>query len=130
MTSSHGGRKKIMYVRTQLAAAHLAAQPAAADAYALTPGRLVGSVAALVALAGVIVGVLALARRAGNGGRRAAGAALVSGLIGIAAGAIVVAAAQGGPGTGYGIVGGYVAMVIGLIATGLGGLAMTRTRRA
>jgi hypothetical protein len=41
----------------------------------------------------------------------------------------VVAAADGGPGTGYGIVGGFVAVVIGLIATVLGWLALVRSRR-
>jgi len=41
-----------------------------------------------------------------------------------------VAAAEGGPGTGYGIVGGYVALVIGVIATVIGGLALARSRRA
>ena len=40
-----------------------------------------------------------------------------------------VAAADGGPGTGYGIVGGYVALVVGLIAVVLGGLALSRARR-
>ncbi|HCT78866.1 MAG TPA: hypothetical protein DGT23_20360 [Micromonosporaceae bacterium] len=113
------------------AAAHVSAQPAA-DAY-WTTGRLVGSVAALVALAGVIIGGLALARptsRIGTGnGRLGATMALVAGLTGIALGGLVVAAAEGGPGTGYGIVGGFVALVIGLIATVLGWLALARSRR-
>jgi hypothetical protein len=101
---------------------------AAVDAGTLTTGRLVGSVAALVALAGVIIGGLALTR-SGNG-RRRANVALVAGLTGMVAGGLVVAAAEGGPGTGYGIVGGFVALVIGLIATALGWLALARSRRA
>src|SRR5215207_9858114 len=48
------------------AAAHVSAQSDAVDAYTLTTGRLVGAVAALVALAGVAVGGLALARFAGR----------------------------------------------------------------
>jgi hypothetical protein len=41
----------------------------------------------------------------------------------------VVAAAEGGPGTGYGIVGGYVALVVGLAAVVLGGWALARRAR-
>ena len=113
------------------AAAHVSAQPAAVDPYTLTTGRLVGSVAALVALAGVVIGGLALARsgrRIGNG-KRGAIVALVAGLTGMVIGGLVVAAADGGPGTGYGIVGGFVALVVGLIATILGWLALARSRR-
>jgi hypothetical protein len=115
------------------AAAHVSAQSVAVDAYTLTTGRLVGAVAALVALAGVVVGGLALARsagRIGNGsGEKGAIVALVAGLTGMVIGGLVVAAAEGGPGTGYGIVGGFAALVIGLIATVLGWLALARSRR-
>lgn len=102
----------------------------AADAYTLTAGRLVGTVAALVALAGVIVGGLALARAAGRAGagRRGAIAALVAGSAGMLAGGLVVAGADGGPGSGSGIVGGFVALLLGLTATILGRLTLTRTR--
>src|SRR5829696_7414347 len=66
------------------AAAHVSVQSAAVDAYTLTTGRLVGAVPALVTLAGVVVGGLALARsagRTGNGnGERGAIVALVAGL--------------------------------------------------
>jgi hypothetical protein len=81
------------------AAARVSAQSAPVDAYTLTTGRLLGTVASLGALAGVVVGGL------------------------------VVAAAEGGPGTGYGIVGGFAALAIGLIATVLGWLALARSRR-
>jgi hypothetical protein len=113
------------------AAGHVMAQSGGVDTYTLTTGRLLGSVAALVALAGVVVGGLALARptgRLGNG-RRGAMVALVAGLTGMVIGGLVVAAAEGGPGTGYGIVGGFVALVVGLIATVLGWLALARSRR-
>ena len=115
------------------AAAHVSAQSAPVDASTLTTGRLLGTVAALMALAGVVVGGLALARpagRIGNGnGNRGAILALVAGLTGMVIGGLVVAAAEGGPGTGYGIVGGFAALAIGLIATVLGWLALTRSRR-
>ncbi|MEU1689303.1 DUF6223 family protein [Micromonospora sp. NPDC005707] len=116
------------------AAAHVSAPSAAADPTTLTTGRLVGSVAVLVALAGVVVGGLALARsagRIGNGnGRRGAVVALVAGPTGMVVGGLVVAAAKGGPGTGYGIVGGFLALAIGLIAAILGWLALARSRSA
>lgn len=104
---------------------------AAVDAYTMTTGRLVGTVAVLVALTGVIVGVLALTRPAGRFGTGRAGAvvALVAGLVGMLVGGWVVAAAEGGPGTGYGIVGGFAAMGTGLVAAVLGWLALARVRR-
>ncbi|MCC5581706.1 hypothetical protein IMZ11_39505 [Microtetraspora sp. AC03309] len=115
------------------AAAHVLVQPGPASAYTLTAGRLWSLVAALLGLAGAVIGGLALARSAGrNGtgnGRRGAIVALVAGLAGAVIGGLVVAAADGGPGTGYGIVGGFVALVVGLIAMVLGWLALTRSRR-
>jgi hypothetical protein len=101
---------------------------AAVTTYAVTPGRLVASIAALVAVAGVIVGGLAMARPTAR--RRGALMALAAGLAAIVTGALVVALAKGGPGTGYGIVGGYASLVIGLLATLLGWLALSRSRRA
>jgi hypothetical protein len=95
---------------------------AAVSAYDLTPGRLWSLIAALLGLVGVVAGVLALTRR------RGAIVALAGGLAGALIGGWVVAAAQGGPGTGYGIVGGYAALVIGLAAVVLGGLAVARSR--
>jgi hypothetical protein len=110
------------------------AQPLVAnDAYALTTGRLLSAVGALVALGGMAVGGLALARSAGRigsgNGKKGAIVALVAGVIGIVLGGYVVAAAEGGAGTGYGIVGGFASLVFGLIATALGGLALARSRR-
>ena len=78
-----------------------------------------------------IVGARALARsvRRLDTGRRGAIVALAAGLTGMVVGGLVVAAAEGGPGTGYGIVGGLVALAVGLIAIVLGGLALARSRR-
>jgi uncharacterized protein DUF6223 len=98
--------------------------------YTMTPGRIAGSIAALVALAGVVVGVVVLVRSRGRAtGRRGPAFALAAGLAGILGGGLVVAAADGGPGTGYGIVGGFVALVLGLLAAGIGGLALANSRR-
>ncbi|MGY1644423.1 DUF6223 family protein [Geodermatophilus sp. SYSU D00703] len=114
------------------AAAHVLVQPIAASSHALTPGRLWSLVAALLGLAGVVIGAMAVrsAGRVGNGnGRNGAVVALVVGLAGAVVGGLVVAAADGGPGTGYGIVGGFMALVVGLVAIALGGLALVRARR-
>jgi hypothetical protein len=113
------------------AVAHVLAQPDPAGAYTMSAGRLWSLVAALLGLAGAVIGGLALARPAGRiaAGRRGAIVALVAGLAGAVIGGLVVAAAEGGPGTGYGIVGGYLALAVGLIAMVLGGLALVRRRR-
>jgi hypothetical protein len=95
---------------------------AAVSTYDLTPGRLWSLIAAFLGLVGVVAGVRALTRHKG------AIVALAGGLAGALIGGWVVAAAEGGPGTGYGIVGGYAALVIGLAAVVLGGLAVARSR--
>ncbi|WP_433356229.1 DUF6223 family protein [Microtetraspora malaysiensis] len=116
------------------AAAHVLVQSADVDAYTMTAGRLWSLGGALLGLAGVVIGGLALARstgRIGTGdGRRGAVVAVVAGLAGVVIGGVVVAVAKGGPGTGYGIVGGFMALVVGLIAVVLGGLVLARARRA
>jgi hypothetical protein len=111
------------------ALADVSIQPAAAS-YGLNSGRLGPTVTALVGLAGVIIGGLALrsADRIGSGPLWPI-AALVAGLISMVLGAVFAVTADGGPGTGNGIVGAIVAVVLGLISTLLGGLAMARSRR-
>jgi hypothetical protein len=113
-------------------AAHVSVQQAAVSAYTMSPGRLGAMVAALLGLAGVIIGGLALARSTGRlrtgPGRRGATAAQVMGLIGIALGGLVVVTADGGLGTGNGLGGGIVALVMGLIGVVVGRLALARSR--
>lgn len=94
----------------------------AVGTYDLTPGRVWSLIAVLLGLAGLVAGGLALARG------RGAVVALGGGLAAVVIGGWVVAAAKGGPGTGYGIVGGYVDLVIGVVALVLGGLATARSR--
>ncbi|GAB3444681.1 DUF6223 family protein [Actinophytocola sediminis] len=113
--------------------AHAMAQSAGVDPYALTAGRLWATSAALLGLAGGVVGGVALARagrRVGNGGKPGAVVALVSGLVAMVGGALNLAVADGGPGTGNGVVGGALALVLGLTTVILGRLALTRARRA
>ncbi|MFG2025607.1 DUF6223 family protein [Streptomyces sp. NPDC048825] len=113
------------------AAVHIAVQSAAATG--LTSGRLVGTTAAVVALAGVVIGGLALARstdRSAIGNRRnRALMALAAGLVGLAMGVVNLAVADGGPGTGNGVIAGAIALALGLIALALGGLTLTRAQR-
>jgi hypothetical protein len=115
-----------------LAAAHVS-EPAATTVYGLTPQRLWATTVAVLALVGVVVGGLALARpnsRFGTAsGRLGAIVALVVGLIAVVNGGLNLALANGGPGTGNGVVGGAAAFVLGLIALVLGGLALARCRR-
>ncbi|XVU22114.1 DUF6223 family protein [Actinoplanes sp. CA-054009] len=86
----------------------------------MTTERLIATVAALLALAGVIAGIRARTRPA-------ALIALTAGAAGTVTGILVVATADGGPGTGNGVVGGWAAIVLGPVAAGL---AMLRLRRS
>ncbi|MGV9770588.1 DUF6223 family protein [Streptosporangium sp. NPDC003464] len=101
------------------------------DTFLGTPERIWASVAALVALGGVVIGWLALrsVRRIGDSGRKGAIAALVTGLTGGLNGAVKLAVADGGLGTGNGVFGAALALVLGLVGAVLGGLALARSRR-
>jgi Family of unknown function (DUF6223) len=118
-------------VHAVLVAAHVS-EPAASTVYGLTPRRLWATTVAVLALAGVVIGGLALARPASRfgtaSGRLGAIVALVAGLIAVVNGGLNLAIANGGPGTGNGVVGGAAAFVLGLIALGIGGLALARYR--
>jgi len=120
-------------VHAVLVAAH-ASEPAATTVQGLTPRRLWATASAMVALVGVVVGGLALARpvsRVGTAsGRLGATAALSAGLIATISGGLNLAVASGGPGSGNGVVGGAAAFVLGLGALALGGLALVRCRTA
>lgn len=83
------------------------------------PGRLGSSLGALLAVAGVLL--------AWRGSRPAL--ALGLGLTGIALGAVVATTAAGGLGTGNGLGGAYVAMIVGVAATAMGGRSL-RARRS
>ncbi len=114
-----------------LVAAHVS-EPAATTVQGLTLRRLWATVSALLALVGVVIAGLALARPASRfgsaSGRLGANMALAAGLIAMVNGGLNLAVAGGGPGTGNGVVGGAAAFVLGLIAMALGGLALARWR--
>jgi Family of unknown function (DUF6223) len=117
-----------------LAAVLVSVQQAAVDASTLTADRLWATTVAVLALVGVVIGGLALARSAGRigtgNGRMGAIVALVAGLIAVVNGGLVLATADGGPGTGNGVVGAMVALVLGVIGMVLGRQALTRSRRS
>jgi Family of unknown function (DUF6223) len=115
-----------------LVAAHVS-EPATTTVYGLTPRRLWATAVLVLSLLGVVIGGLALyraTRHISNRARLGAIVALVAGLIAVVNGALVLALATGGPGSGNGVVGGAGAFVLGLIALVLGGLALTRSRHS
>jgi hypothetical protein len=116
-------------VHAVLVAAHVS-EPAATTVYGLTVRRLWATTVVLLALAGVLIGGLALARPASRfgtaTGRLGAIVALATGLVAVVNSGLVLAFANGGPGTGNGVVGGAAAFVLGLIATAIGGVALAR----
>ncbi|MFF8381363.1 DUF6223 family protein [Streptomyces sp. NPDC015661] len=118
------------------AAADPAVQPVAASVYTLSAGRVASSLAAVVGLVGTVNGGLALARTTGRGHlrtwarRNGAVTALVAGTIAVVVGAVVAATADGGLGTGNGLGGAYVAVLVGLASVALGWRARARARRA
>ncbi|WP_030452059.1 DUF6223 family protein [Herbidospora cretacea] len=94
-----------------------------APVYGFTGARALSLAAALVALAGVWSGGMALFRFM----RRRALIALAAGALGVVGGGWVVAVAEGGPGSGAGIIGGLAALVFGLVALALGGMALRQS---
>jgi hypothetical protein len=94
----------------------------------VTADRVVAGAAALVGLAGAVLGGRALLNHAGRNRRRTSAMAVAAGVLSAVVGVLIIVTADGGPGTGNGIVGGYVAVALGLVGLVLGGLALTRSR--
>ena len=118
-------------VHVLLIATHLS-QPAATTVQGLTTRRLWATTSGLLALISVVIGGLALAystNRFGTTVRLGAIVALAAGLVAAINGALVLAAANGGLGSGNGVVGGAAALVLGLIGMLMGGLALNRSHR-
>src|SRR5262245_48251753 len=100
-------------------------EPAAATVYGPTARRLWATTAGALAIAGLVVGGLALSAslRRGNDGRLKAIVALMAGMVAAINGGLVLAVADGGPGSGNGVVGGAGALVLGVIGMALGAFA-------
>ena len=92
-------------------------------------GRLGPTITALLGLAAAVLGARALARARRPADRTSSAApdhrptALLLGLSAVLLGGLFLAAADGGPGTGNGVVGSAAAIVLGSIAIGLDRLA-------
>ncbi|OZM80987.1 DUF6223 family protein [Pseudonocardia sp. MH-G8] len=98
----------------------------------LGAGRTVPTVAAVLGLISVVVGGLALSRRARRSptNRTRAVVATALGLISVVVGGLHAANSAGGLGTGNGLAGAVVAMALGLVGLVLGGLALRRRTEA
>jgi hypothetical protein len=116
-------------VHAVLVAAHVS-EPAGTTIYGPTVRRVWATSAVAMALVGVVIGWLALARPAGRfgaaSGRLGVVVAMLAGLIAVINGVVNLAIATGGPGTGNGVVGAAGAVVLGLIAIALGGVLLAR----
>lgn len=113
-----------------LMATHLS-DSAAITVQGPTTRRLWATTASVLALISVVSGGLAMVRSAGRFGaaaRLGVIVALAAGLIAVINGALVLAVANGGLGSGNGVVGGAVALVLGLVGMIIGGLALHRTK--
>jgi len=114
-----------------LMATHLS-ESAATTVQGPTTRRLWATTASVLALISVVIGGLAMVRSANRFGtvaRVGVILALAAGLVAVINGALVLAVANGGLGSGNGVVGGAVALVLGLIGMITGGLALSRSRR-
>jgi Family of unknown function (DUF6223) len=120
-------------VHAVLVVAHVS-EPAATTVYGLTSRRLWATAVVVLALVGVVVGGLVLARPASRfgptTGRLGTIVALVMGLVAVVNGGLVLATANGGPGSGNGVVGGAAALVLGLIAMAIAGVTLARSSRS
>jgi hypothetical protein len=97
----------------------------------ITMGRLASIVTGIIGLVSLFIGRQALVRSAGPTGsiRPKAIAALLTGTICVLLSALHLMLSNGAFGTGSGKLGAIVAMVVGLTGTGLGALALTRSKR-
>jgi hypothetical protein len=116
-----------------MSALHLLAAPPAsyvsAAGYELGSGRLVPTAAAVIGLASVVIGALALTRSGrGGDGRARAVLGLVAGVISAVVGGVHAANSAGGLGTGNGLAGAVTAVALGLIGMAVAVLTLARTR--
>lgn len=104
--------------------------PAETTVQGFTLRRLWASIAAFIGLAAVGLGGLSFARPNVQllSARRRAVLALVAGLVAAGNGAWNLAVANGGPGSGNGVVGAAAALVLGVIASALGTTSLVRDR--
>ena len=113
----------------------LTAPPTLAAITIMGSGRLGPTITALLGLAAAVLGARALARARRPADRISSAApdhrrtALLLGLSAVLLGGLFLAAADGGPGTGNGVVGSAAAIVLGSIAIGLDRFTATHQHR-
>jgi hypothetical protein len=118
-----------------------AVQPLLGAITIMGSGRLGPTFTALVGVIGTVIGGVALRRATlrratrdaadvdrGARQRHGATAAIVLGSVSVALGVLFLVTADGGPGTGNGVVGSAVALILGPSAIILGGVARGRRR--
>jgi len=114
----------------------LTAPPTLAAITIMGSGRLGPTITALLGLAAAALGARALARarrpadRFSSDVRDRLPSALLLAVPAVLLGGLFLAAADGGPGTGNGVVGSAAAIVLGSIAIGLDRLAATQRSRS
>jgi len=97
--------------------------------YGLTSKRQFALVALGMALMSVIFGWRAFRKSAKHIRKNGAIVAIVTGLMAVIGGGLNLATANGGPGSGNGVLGSAQALVLGLTGVLLSGLAIIRFRR-
>jgi hypothetical protein len=108
-------------------------EPAPRTVHGLTLRRAWATASVGLALVGVISGGLGRARSVASERHRwrhGATVAVGAGAFAAVSGALNVTMARGGPGTGNGVVGGAVALTLGLLAVALGAAVLRRNRSA
>jgi hypothetical protein len=95
--------------------------------FTLGTGRTIPTVAAVFGLVGVVLAALAFIRPALL--RLTGPISMVLSLISLAVGGLHAAYAAGGVGTGNGLAGAVVAVILGVLGIALGSLAYSRARR-
>lgn len=99
--------------------------------YGIAQGRLTSIIAGLVALISIIMGVLALRSSASASFKKRIGTlSIVLGSLSAFLSLIHLANSTGGFGTGSGKAGAIVAIILGMIGTTLGGMALSRSRNS
>ena len=100
--------------------------------YGSTPKRVWATVATFLAIGGVGLGVISVCSK--NLGlhkkKMKAILAIVLGLIAVISGIINLAVATGGPGSGNGVVGAALAIVLGFLSLALGSFALAGFRKS
>jgi len=118
-------------VSVVLKTAHVS-QSSGAAVQGMTSRRVWAIATDLLAIFGLVIGGLGLRRSSGYTSSKLkirSTVAIAAGLIAMVSGALNLALATGGPGSGNGVIGGAAAVVLGLFAIVLGAIAFNRYKK-